>query len=83
MQRMDIRSQLNVELWHSLPESKLELIAGKLIAGNSLACSHYLLWAILQSCGPQAALPFAPEALWRQALAEAFSAPQSLTWSGG
>lgn len=83
MERRDIRSLLTVELWDKLPESKLELIGGKLIAGNSLAGSRYLLWAILQSCGPRAALPFAPAALWRQALSEAFSLPTSLAWSGG
>lgn len=83
MERSDIRSHLTVELWDNLPESKLELIAGKLIAGNSLAGSRCLLWAILQACGPQAALPFAPAAMWRQALTEAFSVPAALTWPGG
>lgn len=80
MERTDIRSRLAVELWDNLPESKLELIAGKLIAGNSLAGSRYLLCAILQACGPQAALPFAPAAMWRQALTEAFSVPAALAW---
>ena len=41
-------------------ESKLELIDGRLIAGNSLAGSRYLLWAILQLLGPRAALALAP-----------------------
>lgn len=82
MGRTDIRSPFTVELWDKLPESKLELIGGKLIAGNSLAGSRYLLWAILQSCGLQAALPFAPGDLWRQALAAAFPALPSLAWPG-
>jgi Uma2 family endonuclease/predicted nucleotidyltransferase len=83
MGRTDIRSLLTVELWDKLPESKLELISGKLIAGNSLAGSRSLLSALLESCGPQAVLPFAPAALWRQALSKAFSAPTSLAWPGG
>lgn len=64
MQRTIIRSKLAVELCDKLPESKLELINSGLLAGNNLAGSHYLLWAMLQACGPQAALPFAwcPEA---------------------
>lgn len=83
MGHTDTRSPLTVELWDTLPESKLELIGGKLIAGNSLAGSRFLLSAILQSCGPRAALPFAPTALWRQALSKAFSLPASLAWPGG
>jgi Uma2 family endonuclease len=83
MGRTDIRSPLTVELWDRLPESKLELIGGKLIAGNSLNGSRSLLSAILQSCGPRAALPFAPTALWRQALSKAFSASTALAWPGG
>ncbi len=83
MERTDIRSRLTVENWDKLPESKLELIGGKLVAGNSLVGSRCLLWTILQSCGPRAALPFAPAALWHQALTKAFSTPTSLAWPGG
>jgi Uma2 family endonuclease len=83
MQDRAIRSPLTVEHWDTLPESKLELIGGKLVAGNSLVGSRSLLWAILQSCGPQAALPFAPAALWREALSAAFSVPPSLAWPDG
>ncbi len=36
-------------IWDDLPESKLELIDGRLLAGNSLIGSRYLLWAILQT----------------------------------
>jgi len=82
MGRTDIRSRLIEELWDKLPESKLELIGGKLIAGNSLAGSRSLLWTILQSCGPCAALPFAPLGLWRQVLGQAFALPTSLAWPG-
>ncbi len=34
------------KIWDGLPESKLELIDGRLIAGNSSAGSRYLLWTI-------------------------------------
>ncbi len=54
------------------PESKLELIDGQLIAGNSLAGSRYLLHEILTGWGLRAALPLAPRALWWEALAAAF-----------
>lgn len=83
MGRTVTRSPLTVEIWDKLPESKLELIGGKLIAGNSLAGSRSLFSAILQSCGPRAALPFAPLELWRQALGQAFGLPTSLAWPGG
>lgn len=83
MGRTDIRTPLTKELWDNLPESKLELIGGKLIAGNSIAGSRSLLSAILQSCGPRAALPFAPAAQWRHALSKVFSAPTPLAWPGG
>jgi hypothetical protein len=45
MERTDIRSPRTVEIWDKLPESKLELINSRLIAGNSLAGSRSLLWA--------------------------------------
>lgn len=61
-----------------LPESKLELIGGRLIVGNSLAGSRYLLWALLQTLGPRAALPLAPLDDWWAALATAFRAPPLL-----
>ena len=66
-------------IWDNLPESKLELIDGRLLAGNSLAGSRYLLWAILQTLGPQAALPLAPRELWWSALATTFQAPAMLS----
>src|SRR5213078_5254386 len=65
-------------IWNDLPESKLELIDGRLIAGNSLAGSHYLLWAILELLGPRAALALAPLDQWWSALATAFQAPPLL-----
>jgi Uma2 family endonuclease len=66
-------------IWDNLPESKLELIDGRLIAGNSLMGSRYLLWAIVQTLGPQAALPLAPRELWWSALAAIFQAPAMLS----
>jgi Uma2 family endonuclease len=65
-------------IWNDLPESKLELIDGRLIAGNSLAGSRYLLWAILQLLGPQAALGFAPPDRWWSAVATAYLTPPLL-----
>lgn len=58
--------------WQESPESKLELIDGRLIVGNSLRGSRYLLWDILTGWGPEAALALAPATSWRQALHEAF-----------
>lgn len=54
------------------PESKLELIGGQLIVGNSLAGSRYLLNEILAGWGLRAALPLAPEHGWWEALTTAF-----------
>jgi len=65
-------------IWEDLPESKLELIDGRLIVGNSLAGSRYLLWAILQLLGPRAALALAPLDRWWSALATAFKEPPML-----
>ena len=61
-------------IWDKLPESKLELIDGRLIVGNSQAGSRYLLWAILQLLGPRAALALAPLDQWWAALATAYQA---------
>jgi len=66
-------------IWDNLPESKLELIDGRLIAGNSLMGSRYLLWAILQTLGPRAALSLAPRQTWWSALATTFQAPPMLS----
>jgi hypothetical protein len=65
-------------IWNDLPESKLELIDGRLIAGNNLAGSRYLLWAILQLLGPQAALGLASPDRWWSAVATAYQAPPLL-----
>jgi hypothetical protein len=62
--------------WENYPESKLELIDGRLIAGNSLRGSRYLLWDILEGWGVGAALPMAPAALWWQALHQGFASLQ-------
>jgi Uma2 family endonuclease len=67
------------DIWDDLPESKLELIDGRLIVGNSLAGSRYLLWAILQTLGPRAALALAPHDLWWSALTSTFQAPAMLS----
>src|SRR5690242_17177066 len=54
------------------PESKLELIEGRLIAGNCAAGSRYLLRDILDGWGTASALPMAPARLWWQALSQGF-----------
>jgi hypothetical protein len=56
------------------PESKLELIDGRLIAGNGLTGSRYMLADVLATCGPSAALPLAPVDLWMEALRQGFAA---------
>jgi len=73
-----LKTESHGQIWDALPESKLELIDGRLIAGNSLAGSRYLLWAILQLLGPRAALALAPLDRWWSALASAFEAPPML-----
>lgn len=70
---------LREAIWDNMPESKLELVEGRLLAGNSVAGSRYLLWAILSALGPQAALALAPIEDWWQALASAFRAPSLLS----
>jgi hypothetical protein len=69
---MDAKSR--VDRWLSGPEPKLELIGGRLIVGDSLDGSRWLLFEILDGWGPAVALPMAPRALWLQALARGFAA---------
>ena len=71
------RSQAS-NIWENLPSRSSEVIDGRLIAGNSLMGSRYLLWAILQLLGPRAALALAPLDQWWSALATAFQAPPLL-----
>lgn len=63
------------EIWQRMPESKLELIDGRLVVGSSLSGSRYLLWAMLQTLGPPATLALAPLDRWHEALERAFRAP--------
>ncbi len=72
------QNESSFDIWQHLPESKLELIGGRLIAGNSRAGSRYLLWSILTLLGPHAALAVAPTDLWWKALGSTFRAPASL-----
>src|SRR5919199_2502830 len=60
------------------PEPKLELIDGRLVVGNSLVGSRYLLWWLLHDLGPRAVLPMAPLERWWEVLALAFQAPPLL-----
>ncbi len=54
------------------PESKLELIDGQLIVGNSLIGSRLLLRQILQGRRAEAAIALAPTENWFQALAAGY-----------
>lgn len=58
--------------WQDEPEPKLELIDGRLIVGNSLRGSRYLLGSLLRDLGAQAALAFAPLDAWWSALERTF-----------
>jgi hypothetical protein len=58
----------------AMPESKLELIDGRLVVGNSWQGSRYMLQDLLDGWGAGAALPFAPAALWFEALHQGFLA---------
>ncbi len=60
------------------PEPKLELIDGRLVVGNSLAGSRFLLHEILTGWGADAALPMAAQPLWFDALSLAFQPPRRL-----
>jgi len=67
------------ELFHKWsehhPESKLELVKGKLIVGNSLVGSRLMLRQILQGWRADAAIAFAPIDLWIDALTASFELP--------
>lgn len=54
-----------------LPEPKLELLDGLLTVGNG-AGNMQLLRHVLDGWGAEAAVPMAPEELWRQALCQGF-----------
>ncbi|NEQ54811.1 MAG: hypothetical protein F6K11_32595 [Leptolyngbya sp. SIO3F4] len=54
------------------PESKLELIDGQLVVGNSLAGSRLLLRQLLQGWSVGAAIAFAPIETWLGALTAAY-----------
>lgn len=54
------------------PEPKIELINGRLIIGNSLRGSRYVLWDLLAHLSPDAALGMASESLWWEALSAAY-----------
>ena len=70
------------DTWLSLkPESKLELIDGQLIVGNSLVGSRLLLRQLLQGWSADAAIALAPIETWLEALAAAYYANLSDTES--
>ena len=55
------------------PESKLELIEGRLIVGNTIVGSRLLLQQILQGWKAEAAISLAPVELWIEALKIGFA----------
>ncbi len=57
--------------WDETPESKLELIDGKLVF-STLKGSRRILWMLLDDYGPDLFLPMAPAGLWWAALREAY-----------
>ena len=62
-----------LDTWLNLkPESKLELIDGQLIVGNSLVGSRLLLWQLLQGWSADAAISLAPIETWLDALTAAY-----------
>lgn len=57
------------------PGSKIELVNGQLIIGDSLVHSRRLLSQILRGWGVEAIAALAPEHLWWEALSHTFGAP--------
>ena len=57
------------------PRTKIELVDGQLIVGNSLSGSRLLCSQILQGWGAASAVALASESLWWEALTIAFGAP--------
>lgn len=58
------------------PGSKIELVDGQLIVGDSLTHSWLLLSQIWRGWGIEVVVALAPELLWWQALSHAFGAPE-------
>ena len=59
------------EYFAKTPESKLELIDGKLVI-STLKGSHRIAWELLNDYGPTCVLPYATESQWLMALQLAF-----------
>jgi hypothetical protein len=66
------KSELFDNWVNNKPESKLELIDGRLIVGNSLTGSRLLLRQILQGWRADAAIALAPIETWLQSLAAGY-----------
>lgn len=60
------------DFWDTMPESKLELIDGKLIVGNSLTASQLLVRKILEEWGATVVLSLVEKKLAWKALKEAY-----------
>jgi len=60
------------------PRTKIELVDGQLIVGNSLSGSRLLCSQILQGWGAASAIALASESLWWESLTIAFGAPTVL-----
>lgn len=74
-------SQLFDNWINNKPESKLELIGGQLIVGNSLPGSRLLLRQILQGWRADAAVALAPIDTWLQSLAAGYDLTMPQTGS--
>ncbi|MCP4699579.1 MAG: Uma2 family endonuclease [Gammaproteobacteria bacterium] len=73
----------SLDFFDSLPESKLELDEGRLIAGNGLAGSKLLLRHVLEGWGSASVISPGDGNLYRQALQAAYpDAPVSFTDGG-
>ena len=59
------------------PESRMELVSGRLVLGGNHAATEEMLSYILACWGVDAAVPMADEGRWRAALREAFGGPDS------
>jgi Uma2 family endonuclease len=67
------KEQENMDYYLScLPESKMELVDGRLLVGNGLAGSRLLLDHILRGWGVDAAVALASNELWLEAVCKAF-----------
>lgn len=68
----DNKTAVLEDMFFNLPEPKLELVSGQLLAGNGLDGSRLLLWQLLRGWGAEAAVALGPVDVWIEALTEAY-----------